>query len=188
MAQRQDLAATLLKRNNLLITILQLVLLTSLLFQLSLKQQLAQLNPVKMKFHKPVAGLWYSSVAIYQAVANAFSGISVYQGAHTSAMCEASDYCEYDEEELTVDVYVKADKIVTLGLGADGQSTASYATNWAGKVEAIITVYQDVLVSAINAMSDPAELYGETSAAAGVTYSGDRLFFAVQNALEGYGA
>ncbi|HKM02754.1 MAG TPA: RnfABCDGE type electron transport complex subunit D, partial [Bacilli bacterium] len=145
-------------------------------------------KPVEDEVPQAVAGLWYSSVAIYQAVANAFSGISVYQGAHTSAMCEASDYCQYDEEELTVDVYVKADKIVTLGLGADGQSTASYATNWAGKVEAIITVYQDVLVSAINAMSDPAELYGETSAAAGVTYSGDRLFFAVQNALEGYGA
>jgi len=146
-------------------------------------------KPSESEIPQAVSGLWYSSVGIYQALADAFSGIQAYEGAHTSAMCEASEYCEYEPEQLKVNVYVKADKIVTVGLGETGQSTSSYANTWAGKLEAIISAYHGVTVSDLNAMTDPVEVYGVAdNVSAGVTYSGDRLFYAVQNALEGYGA
>ena len=145
-------------------------------------------KPAEDDVPQAVSGLWYSSVAIYQAVADAFTGIEVYKGSHTSEMCEPSDYCTYEPEELQVTVYVKDGKVLTLGLGEDGQSTDSYAERWANKIEDVLGAYHDVDVATLLAMSEAVELYGTPSVAAGVSYSADRLFFAVQNALEGYGA
>lgn len=144
-------------------------------------------KPAEDTVPQAVAGLWYSSVAIYQAISNAFTGIEVYEGAYTSAMCEPGDYCTYEPEELKVTVYVKDGKILTLGLGQDGQSTESYANRWNQALEDVLAVYQDFDVVTLMAMTDPVQLYGTPSATAGLTYSGNRLFGAVQNALEGYG-
>lgn len=136
---------------------------------------------------------WYSSVALYQAIKDALSGITVYSGSATSALCDINNHCEYDPIEVTlnVDVYVEAGVIKTVGLSDEGQATESYFNNqWKNAKEAVLGAYQGKNASDVKAMTDPVQVYvdGATNVAAGVTYSSTRLFLAVQNALEGYGA
>lgn len=141
--------------------------------------------------HK-VDGLWFSSVSIYQAIKSTLTGISVYSGSATSDVCDVEVYCPYDPATLEVDVYVKDGNILTVGLSETGQTspTQSFIDQWEQRLPEILAVYQDLPVADFIAMSLPQELYddGSSNVSAGLTFSGDRLFNAVQDALEGYGA
>ena len=140
-----------------------------------------------------IQGAWYSSVALYQAIKNAFDGIEFFSGSHTSALCEESEYCNYDPINVTldVDVYVEDQTINAIDLSDEGQATSSYVNGtWKDAKEDVLTAFYGLDAATVKAMTDPAQVYavGETNVAANVTYSSDRLFFAVLNALEGYGA
>lgn len=136
-----------------------------------------------------IPGKGYSSVAIYQAMYDAFSSISIYTGSHTSPMCEG-DYCTYPDETLTVDVYTsdEDDSILTLNLSEEGQSTDSFKKRWDERKPEILKAYQGLDVATFMSYTDPLQVYeveGE-NISAGLTYSCDRLFYAVQDALSTY--
>lgn len=147
-------------------------------------------KPEELEAPQVVKGLWYSSVAIYQAIADAFSGISYYDGSHKSALCDPTEeYCDYGDATLDVTVYVKSDKIQAVALGEEGRSTPSFANRFEGKLPSILEKFYDLEVNTLLAMTDPVQLFTDdtTNVVAGLTFSANRLFLAVQNALEGYG-
>lgn len=141
------------------------------------------------EYPQHVNGYWFSSVAIYNAIKNALTGIEVYSGQYTDYVCDPEDYDGCTVGTMNVDVYVKEGKIETLSLSGE-QSTSSFANKWKTAYANILPKYQGLEVLDFLAMVDETQLYDDngTSLSAGVTYSGHRLFMAVQNALEGYGA
>lgn len=132
-----------------------------------------------------IPGKGYSSVAIYKAIENAFSDINIATGSHTSAMC--GEHCTYEDETLTVDVYTSLEesKILTLNLSEEGQSTDSFKNKWANKYPEILALYQGLDIDTFIGYTDPAELYvvDGDDLAAGLTFTCDRLFYAVQDAF-----
>ena len=102
-------------------------------------------------------------------------------------MCEPGEYCTYEDETLTVDVYTSLEesKILTLNLSEEGQSTDSFKNKWANKYPEILALYQGLDIDTFMGYTDPAELYvvDGDDLAAGLTYTCDRLFYAVQDAF-----
>lgn len=114
-------------------------------------------------------------------------GFTKYYGEHTSLPRDGAT------EEMTIKINVYVDKKVDLIKGIDileGAHTDNWAEKWVESGPAILETYIDVNVYDFLAFDTDLELYGEGGAelVVGISWTPRRLFSAVQNALEGYGA
>lgn len=132
-------------------------------------------------------GAIYSSCALYEGIKDALKDISVHYGEDVSLPREGAS----ENMTLKVNVYVDdtTEKIKTLDV-LEGANTTNYKETWEAAYPAILEKYQDLDVATFLTYTSDLDLYGEGGEAlvAGVSYSPRRLFAAVQDALEGYGA
>ncbi len=129
----------------------------------------------------------YSSRALYEAIKDALKDISVFYGEHTSLPRAGA------AEEMTLEVNVYVDtvsaKIKTLEtLG--GSNTPNWQENWDRAYPQVRALYQDLDVATFLSYQSDVEMLadGYDDIVTSVSWSPRRLFAAVQNALEGYGA
>lgn len=134
-------------------------------------------------------GFIYTSAAVYHAVDDALKDITVYYGEYESL----SHAPAQGGKDLTMEVvvYVEDGKIKALNtLDGATSGTPAFLERWEGAFSEVVSYYVGVEVVEFKNYADENAFYSETikEVFAGVSYSAGRLFNAVQNALEGYGA
>ncbi|HZJ89361.1 MAG TPA: RnfABCDGE type electron transport complex subunit D [Bacilli bacterium] len=146
-------------------------------------------NPIESPHIMP--GLIYTSIAIHGAINEALSDINVYVGQETSPSHDPAQGGKDLTMEVVVYVDVNSDTIKTVDIVENATSgTPNFLNKWNEGYEEVVSYYEDVDVATFLAYASYEEFYSDEIQGifAGVTYSGNRLFKATQNALEGYGA
>jgi|GEM_PF-269392 len=143
--------------------------------------EIQALDPNAMPSEALVAGVTVTSQRLLHALQDALADVEVYYG---NAVSNA--YPDHYEDQTTnVGVYVIAGVIEAIDVTGMVTTGGSYATNWNNHYETIRDYYVGMTVVEFQALA--ALPHDSDGFVAGLTFSTERLFQAIVNALSTYG-